>query len=121
MAVSALLASLLLAQASAPAATVDVAYDDLMAGKAAAAIDKIEHGDVRDAKHPAALINLGIAYARVGRTAEARALFEAAANSDERYRLETADSKWIDSRDLARQAVAMLDRGELTSTQFAAR
>jgi hypothetical protein len=64
---------------------------------------------------------LGIAYARVGRTAEARAAFEAAASSDERFRLETASGEWMDSRDLARRALAMLDKGELSSTQFAAR
>jgi hypothetical protein len=120
MAVSALLASLLMAQ-SAPATTVDVAYDDLIAGKAAAAIDKIEHSDARAQNHVAAFINLGIAYARVGRTTDARAMFEAAANSDERYRLETATGEWMDSRDLARRALAMLEKGAFSSTQFAAR
>jgi len=119
MAVSALLASMLLAQTPAPATTVDVAYDDLMAGKAAAAIDKIEHSMTRD--HPAALINLGVAYARVGRTADARAMFEAAANSDERCRLEMSGGQWMDSRDLARRALAMLDKGAFTSAQLAAR
>ena len=118
MAVSALLASLLLAQAPAP---LDVAYDELRSGDPAAAIGKIERSDAREESHPAALINLGIAYARVGRTAEARAAFEAAASSDERFRLETASGEWMDSRDLARRALAMLDKGELSSTQFAAR
>ena len=120
MAVSALLASLFLAQ-SAPATTVDVAYDDLMAGNAAAAIDKIEHSDARAQKHVAALINLGVAYARVGRTADARVMFEAAANSDERYRLETATGEWIDSRDLAHRALSMLDKGNFSTGQLAAR
>lgn len=119
MAVSALLASVLLAQA--PAAAVDVAYDDLVAGKATAAVDKIEHSGARAEHHPAALINLGVAYARLGRTAEARTMFEAAANSDERYRLETGDGQWIDSRDLARRALAMLDKGAFSTGQLAAR
>src|SRR6478736_6393784 len=93
MAVSALLASLLLAQAQAP---VDVAYNELRAGDPVAAIAKIARSDARQESHPAALINLGIAYARVGRTAEARAAFEAAAGSNERFRLETASGEWMD-------------------------
>ena len=120
MAVSALLASLLAAH-SASVATVDVAYDELVAGKAAAAIDRIEHSEARAQNHVAAYINLGVAYARVGRTDDARAMFQAAANSEERYRLETATGEWIDSRDLARKALAMLDKGSFSAGQFAAR
>lgn len=120
MAVSALLASLLLAQ-SAPATTVDVAYDDLMAGNVSAAIDKIERSDARVQNPAAASINLGIAYARAGRTADARAMFEAAVNSDARCRLETSTGEWIDSRDLARRALAMLDKGAFSTGQLAAR
>ena len=119
MAVSALLASLALAQA--PAATVDVAYNELAAGDPSAAIAKIERGNAREENHPAALINLGVAYARLGRTAEARAMFEAAANSAERYRLETGNSEWMDSRDLARRALALLDKGQAGAAALAAR
>ena len=53
MAVSALLASLLAAH-SASAVTVDVAYDELVAGKAAAAIDRIEHSEARAQNNVAA-------------------------------------------------------------------
>ena len=119
MAVSALLASLALAQA--PAQAVDVAYNELQAGDPSAAIAKIERGNAREENHPAALINLGVAYARLGRTAEARAMFEAAANSTKRYRLETGNGEWMDSRDLARRALALLDKGAFSSGQFAAR
>lgn len=121
MAISALIASLLMAQAPAEATAVEVAYDELSAGDTAAAIDKIEKSEAPDADHPARSINLGIAYARAGRTDEARAMFEAAAQSDTRYRLETASGEWMDSRDLARRALAMLDRGEFASTQIARR
>ena len=54
-------------------------------------------------------------------TGEARAMFEAAAQNDTRYRLETASGEWMDSRDLARRALAMLDKGEFASAQFASR
>ena len=120
MAVSALIASLLLAQASGPA-VVDVAFNELASGNAAAAISKIEKDQAREGDHPARLINLGVAYAREGRTADARAMFETVARSDTRYRLETADGGWMDSRDLARRALAMLDNGELTSARLASR
>ncbi len=120
MAVATLLASLLLAHLPVQSTTVDVGYDELKTGDAAAAIDKIERSAAREANHPAALINLGVAYARVGRTGEARAMFEAALNSQERCRLETAGGTWIDSRDLARRALVMLERGTFSTGQLAA-
>ena len=119
MAISAFMASLFIAQAAA-ATPVEVAYDELSAGDAAAAIAKIERSDARGGEHPARMINLGVAYARAGRADEARAMFEAAAQG-ERYRLETANGDWVDSRDLARRALAKLDRGEFGSAQFARR
>lgn len=110
MAISGLIASLLLAQAAVPAANVEVAVSELKDGDAAAAAAKIENSKA-DEQHPARLINLGVAYARMGRTEEARAMFRAAANSDERYRLETTSGEWIDSRDLALRALKRLDQG----------
>lgn len=121
MAVTALIASLLMAQAPVEAAAVEVAYDELASGDTAAAIAKIEKDEARDREHPARLINLGIAYARAGRSDEAKAMFQAAAESENRYRLETASGEWMDSRDLARRALAMLDRGEFASAQLASR
>jgi len=121
MVVSALFASLIAAQAPVQAVAIEVAYDELAAGDAIAAIERIEGSDARDGDHPARLINLGIAYARVGRDAEARAMFQAAERSEERYRLETATGDWVDSRDLARRALAMLDKGEFAAPAFAAR
>ena len=49
------------------------------------------------------------------------ALTQSAAAVAERFRLETASGDWMDSRDLARQAIAMLDSGAFSRTQFAAR
>ena len=64
-----------------------------------------------DARDPARLINAGIALARQGQHEAARARFEQAALTSERYSLATADGSWIDSRALARRALAMLNAG----------
>jgi Tfp pilus assembly protein PilF len=122
MSIAMILASALVVQApAANEAAVEVAYPEMRAGRSAAAINKIEHADARDANHPARLINLGIAYARVGQTDKAREAFEQAATSEDRYRLETASGEWLDSRDLAREALAMLERGDFSTPRFAAR
>ena len=104
--------SLLLAAALAPhSAAQDVAFEQLAEGRDAAAIVLIE-GHNPEAGDPARLINLGIAYARRGETEKARSLFEAAYHARDRVELETATGEWVDSRMLARQAIAMLDRGQ---------
>jgi tetratricopeptide (TPR) repeat protein len=122
MSIATILASALVVQAPAPAeGAVEVAYPEMVAGRTAAAIGKIEQADARDAAHPARLINLGIAHARMGDEEKARALFAEAAASGERYWLETATGEWVDSRDIARKATAMLDRGEFAGTRFASR
>lgn len=106
--------ALLLAAAPAGALSSHVAYDLLADGRDAAAITAIESGnDV--AQDPARLLNLGIAYAREGQDAKARALFELAYRSRDRVELETATGEWIDSRTLARQALAMLDGGSFAT------
>ena len=91
---------------------VDVAFEELSVGLNTVAIERIEQNAELDRNDPARLINLGIAHARKGYDLEARAMFTAAARNDKRYRLETAEGQWIDSHDLARRALAMLDRGE---------
>ncbi len=93
-------------------APVDVAFEELSDGQNTAAIERIEQNAELDRDDPARLINLGIAHARKGSDQEARAMFIAAARNETRYQLETAQGGWIDSRDLARRALAMLDRGE---------
>ena len=122
MSIAMILASALVVQAPVPGeGAVEVAYPEMVAGRTAAAIDKIEHADARDAEHPARLINLGIAYARMGEVGKARKLLSDAAASNERYWLETATGEWVDVRDLARQAIAMLDGGEFAGARFASR
>jgi len=61
---------------------------------------------------PALRINLGIAHAQAGNETEAREQFEAAIASREVLELDTADGRTTNSRRLARQAMAMLKRGE---------
>jgi hypothetical protein len=93
----------------------EVALDHLMAGQDDAAITVINRQPETD--DPARLINLGVAYARTGDTARARAMFRAAHNAPERVDLETASGEWVYSRVLARRAIAMLDRGEFTRVE----
>lgn len=86
----------------------DVAYSELAAGDANAAVRKLEEsGGTSD---PAVLINLGTAYARQGATDKALAAYRAAIASSERYDLELADSSWMDSREVARTALSKLQR-----------
>lgn len=97
----------------------EVAYDHLMAGQHDEAITVINRQLETD--DPARLINLGVAYARKGDSARARAMFRAAHNADERVDLETAEGEWVYSRVLARRAIAMLDSGEFNRTGLLAR
>lgn len=119
MASALLFAGLLLAQAGTTDVTVeatidrvDVGYTELASGNAGAAIARIKANGQLDSEDPAAHINLGTAYARLGQTATARSHFRAALLSAERSDLQLADGTWIDSRKAARLADRMLDRGE---------
>ncbi|ANY19516.1 hypothetical protein A6F68_00991 [Tsuneonella dongtanensis] len=94
---------------------VDVAFDQLSAGRNGEAIARLETTGAEAEGHPAGLINLGVAHARRGDEAEARRLFQRAAAMTQRYELETASGTWVDSRSLALKALAALDRGALGS------
>ena len=96
----------------APEAAYDVGYDELLANDNLAAREAIEACETLPADDPARLINHGIALARTGDYEAARASFEAVAEASERVELETAEGEWVDSRRLARRALAMLDKGE---------
>jgi len=86
----------------------DVAYEELAAGQNEAALDVIQAELATRPGDPALLINLGSAYLRLGRMAEAQTAFSAAADSNTRYDLELADGRWVDSRRAARLAQAGL-------------
>lgn len=107
-------AGLALAPAAAVAETasetdrVDVAFEALAEGRTAEAVVQLQQNGGVEEGDPAVLINLGTAYARQGRIDEARAMFEAAMTSSERYDLELADGSWVDSRMAAKMALANL-------------
>ena len=118
MSVSLLLASALLASPDAhvvatPAGAdhVEVAYAALSEGRNDAAVAQLRASHLAANGDPAALINLGTAYARMGRNAEAQVAFRSAMASDVRYDLQLADGSWMDSRRAARRAAESLDRG----------
>lgn len=90
----------------------DLAAETLSDGRTLQAISQLEAQLQANPGDPALLINLGIAQAQRGQTAEARTSFEAAMRSREVVELETADGSETDSRRLARLALAMLDRGD---------
>ena len=110
------IASVLLAAGPAQAVEqVDVAYEQMVAGQDEAAIRQINANEELSPDDPARLINLGIAHARRGDTEAAREAFTSALANDDRQYLETSRGQWVDSHSLARQALAMLDGGKLTS------
>jgi len=111
--ISAALASLMppvLLPEDATATQVEAAYSALSEGRTEDALNKLKANRARQSGEPAQLINMGAAYARIGNTAKARTLFEAALISKTRYDLELADGSWIDSREAARMALANLGR-----------
>ncbi len=112
MTIAASVAIVLLAATPAQAVEeVDVAYEELAAGENQAAIREITANESLRRDDPARLLNLGVAYAREGELDKARASFRAAVTSDDRQMLETGSGEWVDSRILARHALAELDEG----------
>ena len=114
-----MITALIAAAIAAQVPSAGVGYEQLVAGQNEAAISVIgERGAAT--RDPARLINLGTAHARNGDVEEARRMFVRAYYSRDWVELETATGAWVDSRTLARQALAMLDRGEFVRTsQFA--
>ncbi|APZ99320.1 hypothetical protein BWQ93_13130 [Sphingopyxis sp. QXT-31] len=88
-----------------------VAYAELKAGDNRAAVAKLTGETKLDARDPSRLINLGTAYARLGRTDDAAAAYTAALGSPIRYDLELANGRYVDSRWAARTALANLNEG----------
>lgn len=114
MALEIAFAGLMLLQAAGAADTGrDVAQDALLAQDNQAAITRIEHNDALDPWDPARLINLAIAYAGEGDADKARTLLYRAIRSDQWVDLQTANGEWVNSRELARKVLAMIDEGRL--------
>jgi lipopolysaccharide biosynthesis regulator YciM len=85
-----------------------IGYDALIAGDNDRAISEILASNRISRRDPAKMINLGQAYARTGRTAEAADLFTAAMESREEMDLVLADGRVISVKDAARRALANL-------------
>lgn len=96
-----------------------VGCDELKSGQNTAAIAEIRGSEVLSAGDPARLINLGVAFAREGDEEQARTHFRAALNSEERASLQTVAGEWVDSRELARQGLRKLARGEFAEGRLA--
>lgn len=114
-----MIVTLLAATLAAQSPATEVGFEQLVAGQDDAAITVINSQEMSD--DPARLINLGVAYARIGDMARARAMFRAAHNAPERVDLETASGEWVYSRVLARRALALLDSGAFGRAETFAR
>lgn len=91
----------------------EVAFEELQGGEAQLAIQRLEAVLEQNPEDPALLINLGSAHAEAGNLDMAAKYYQAAVDSDVRYRLELADGEWIDSRRAARMALRSLEEREL--------
>lgn len=85
-----------------------VAFEALRDGKPSDAVTQLSQTTLVSPRDPSRLINLGTAFARLGRTSDARAMYQAAVNTPIRYDLELADGRYMDSRWAARIALAGL-------------
>lgn len=84
-------------------------YEALVAGDNELALQQLQASERDYAKDPARLINLGQAYARLGRMGDAARMFMAALNSDRSFDLVLANGEVIDSRDAAGLALQNLN------------
>ncbi len=83
-----------------------LAYEALISGDNQAAVQKLENSQLND---PAVMINLGQAYARTGRSADAAKMFAAAMNSNRSFDLVLSDGQIINSRKAAKIALKNLN------------
>ena len=110
--------SITLMMAAMATAPVAVSAPAVMAAQAPA---KAVQSATADERTPAQLLNRGFTLAMQGRTEEARAMFLKVREMRVDYTLETSDGDWVYPPDLARVALARLDRGELRARTFANR
>jgi uncharacterized protein HemY len=87
-----------------------IGYEALSAGDNDKAVSDILNGHI--SRHdPAFLLNLGQAYARSGRLAEAREMFRSAARKRDTVDLVLSDGRVVNSKLAARQALATVQVG----------
>jgi len=80
-------------------------YELLTSGQNAKAIALLRG----ETSEPSRLINLGTAHARLGQRAEAARAYRLALFSDDRYDVQLANGRIMDSRAAARSALARID------------
>lgn len=115
-----LISAMVAVAAQTAVAAPDVASEELVAGRDAAAISTIMTNVRLEETDPARLINLGVAHARRGEEGEARRYFEAAMQADATLFLETTQGRWIKARRIAARSLAMLDRGAFAEATMVA-
>lgn len=86
----------------------ELGYDALMAGNNEQAAQQILAQAKAEMDDPAKLINLGRAYARMGRYAEAAHLFQTAIDSKTEFEVELSDGRVLSSRVAAQMALGQL-------------
>ena len=91
-------------------ATGALGYDALVAGDLNRAETQLDAMNGVSANDPARLINLANVYMRTGRTTEARNLLIAVRDSRTSFDVELANGRVASTRDVARQAMARMDR-----------
>ncbi|WP_340588779.1 tetratricopeptide repeat protein [Erythrobacter alti] len=89
--------------------TVDVAYEELAEGDAAAAVAQLEAELAEHGGHPALYINLGSAHAQLGNFERAGFYYGEARDCEEEYEVEMANGRWLGSREVARLALATVE------------
>lgn len=85
-----------------------IGYEALMRGDNERAVSQILNSNKIGRDDPAKLLNLGRAYARMGRNEEAAVMFAAAMKSKDSIDLVLADGRVMNSKDAARKAYANL-------------
>jgi uncharacterized membrane protein len=69
------------------------------------------------ADDPARLINLGTVYMNTGRPGMALSAWRLAAASSSHFMVATRDGRWVNTKDLAEQALARHERGVRSATR----
>ncbi len=87
-----------------------IGYEALVKGDNAQAVSQILTSAQVSRHDPAKLLNLGRAYARMGRMEEASHMFAAAMQSRDTVDLVLADGRVMNSKDAARKAYAGLQK-----------
>lgn len=91
---------------------LDVAYEELRAQENSAAVQKLEALREVESRDPSALLNLSVAYARLGRPDDARAMLTRVLSRAERQEVQLASGQWIESRQAARMGLSLLETGQ---------